>query len=117
MELQKRKHPRLNNYDYSQNGCYFVTICIKDCAPLLGQIYVGRDALIPPIVELLNVGKVADQFIQNINTAYTTVTVDHYIIMPNHIHLLISIHEQSDVNGGMRASRRSLYIIFFSLVK
>lgn len=52
MEYPKRKHPRLKNYDYSQNGCYFVTVCVKDKKHLLGQIKVGRDAHIPPTTDL-----------------------------------------------------------------
>lgn len=40
MDLPKRKHPRLKEYDYSQNGCYFVTICVKNKKQLLGRINV-----------------------------------------------------------------------------
>ena len=36
-ELPKRKRLRLQNYDYSQNGCYFITICVKDKRQLLGH--------------------------------------------------------------------------------
>ncbi|MGN0543122.1 MAG: hypothetical protein ACI4JG_06690 [Acutalibacteraceae bacterium] len=42
MDLPVRKHPRLKEYDYSQNGCYFVTICVKDKKHLLGSVNVGR---------------------------------------------------------------------------
>ena len=37
----QRKHVRLKNYDYSQDGAYFVTICTKDRKPLLSTIPVG----------------------------------------------------------------------------
>jgi len=53
LELPKRKHPRLKNYDYSQNGCYFVTVCVKDRKNLLGTIPVGRDAHIN-VIKLRN---------------------------------------------------------------
>lgn len=36
-ELPKRKHIRLRKYDYSQNGCYFITICVKNKRQLLGH--------------------------------------------------------------------------------
>ena len=45
--VPKRKNIRLKDYDYSSNGCYFVTICVKDKQHLLSKI-VGDDALIVP---------------------------------------------------------------------
>ena len=50
-ELPKRKSVRLKDFDYSSNGAYFITVCVKDKQQMLGQI-VGRDALIAPEVEL-----------------------------------------------------------------
>ena len=47
MELQTRKPNRLKNYDYSQNGAYFITICVQDRKPILSQIIVG-EGLAPP---------------------------------------------------------------------
>lgn len=130
MELPKRKHPRLKEFDYSQNGSYFATICVKNHAPLLGNISVGRDALIPPqiianiplienniippIVKLSVIGEIVDKFILNVNDVYKDVTVDKYVIMPNHIHLLITIYNQTAGNGGMRASRPTLHTMIRS---
>lgn len=45
MQLQKRKPNRLKNYDYSQNGAYFITICTKDRKPILSHIPVGEDVV------------------------------------------------------------------------
>ena len=115
MELPKRKHPRLKEYDYSQNGYYFVTVCVKNREPLLGSINVGRDAHIPPTVELTQIGEVTDKYIQNINTVYDGVAINKYIIMPNHIHMIIIINEPPAESGGMRASRPTLHIIVRSL--
>ncbi len=42
-ELPKRKHPRLEQYDYSSDGAYFITVCVKDKREMLGKITVGRD--------------------------------------------------------------------------
>ena len=47
MDLPQRKQNRLENYDYSQNGAYFITICVKDRKRLLSDI-VGDDAHIVP---------------------------------------------------------------------
>ncbi|MEL7604086.1 MAG: hypothetical protein AAGU77_13100 [Bacillota bacterium] len=38
--LPKRNNIRLPGYEYSSNGAYFLTICTKDRAPLLGEIVV-----------------------------------------------------------------------------
>ncbi len=59
---------------------------------------VGDDALIVPINQLTNIGQVCDKYINNINTIYENVSLDKYVIMPNHIHLIISLC------GTMRAS-------------
>ncbi len=114
MDLPKRKHPRLKGYDYSQNGCYFVTVCVKDKKQLLGRISVGRDAHIPPTIELSEIGKVADKYIRNINSVYQNVSVENYVIMPNHIHLLFLFYEEPCADGGMRASRPTLFTVIRS---
>ena len=99
----KRKHPRLKDYDYSNNGYYFVTICVKDKKPLLSKVVIGRDALIPPQIRLTPYGKVLKENIEKINTKYANVKVDNYIIMPNHFHIMIVI--DNGPLGGMKASR------------
>lgn len=114
MELPKRKHPRLKEYDYGQSGCYFVTVCVKDKKRLLGKVVVGRDAHIPPTVYLSEIGKVADKYIRNINSVYSNVSVENYVIMPNHIHILLLLYETPLDNGGMRASRPTLFTIIRS---
>ena len=96
-----RKPTRLQNYDYSQNGCYFVTVCVKDRRPILSTI-VGGDALIAPQIRLTEIGKITEKHIQKINSVYTDVTVEKYIIMPDHMHLLLFIDGFG--NGTMKAS-------------
>lgn len=115
MDLPKRKHPRLKNYDYSQNGCYFVTICVKDKKRLLGSVNVGRDAYIPPQTELSFIGKVTEKYILNIEKVYKNISVDNYVIMPNHIHLLLIFYSSPCDDGGMRASRPTLHTVVRSL--
>ena len=113
-DLPKRKHTRLKSYDYSQNGCYFVTVCVKEKKHLLGQIKVGRDAYIPPTTELSEIGKIVEKYIRNINTVYDNVTVENYIIMPNHIHFLFLFYSEPCTSGGMRASRPTLFTVIRS---
>ncbi len=65
---------------------------------------VGRGALAPPKVVLREPGLFLDGFIQNVSRVYPGVVVEKYVIMPNHVHLLIQIAgEEGD--GGARAPR------------
>ncbi len=115
MDLPKRKHPRLKNYDYGQNGCYFVTVCSKNRSPVFGHI-VGRDALIPPQMVLSDAGKLAERYINNISLVYESISLDKYVIMPNHIHMLLSFDDMTaSENGGMRASRPTLTSVIRSI--
>jgi len=96
--LPKRKPTRLKGYDYGAPGAYFITICTQDRKELLSKIIVGDDAYIVPQNNLSEIGLICDKYINNITNKYEDVTVDKYVIMPNHIHLLIFLH------GTMKAS-------------
>lgn len=109
-KLPQRRHPRLKDYDYSQDGAYFVTICTKSHRHLFGTIPVGRGAITPPCIDLSKIGKIAEQYLLNINSVYEGVSVDNYVVMPNHIHLLLRIEH----SGGMKASRPTLQTIIRS---
>lgn len=91
MEMKKRKNIRLENFDYSGYGAYFVTICAKDRKNLFWA--VGASIARPQEIALSDIGMIVNQAIQNIPIHYPQVSVDHYVIMPNHIHLLLQIHE------------------------
>lgn len=94
-ELRKRKHPRLKEYDYSQNGYYFVTICTKGRAKILSKI-VGRGlapAEIKYNVNLTTYGEIAEQQLFDLENRYNGVRIDYYCIMPNHIHIIIAINK------------------------
>ena len=91
MELPIRKPTRLKNYDYSTPGMYFVTVCVDKKAHLLGKIKNN-------CMNLSSVGEVVNQEILNIESHYENVSVEKYVIMPNHIHLIISISEMERIN-------------------
>ena len=104
-KLPQRKPTRLKNFDYSSAGAYFVTICTENRCEILSRI-VGGDVLdAPNNVELLPYGKIADKYIHQLNNFYNHLTVDRYVIMPNHIHILLFIHECEALENG--ASRTS----------
>ena len=85
-ELPIRKSNRLHGYDYSCAGYYFITICTKDRKHLLSS--VGANCVRP---KLSDVGNVIDKEINVLSATYNNVTVDKYVIMPNHIHIILTI--------------------------
>ena len=91
MNLPKRKPNRLKDYDYNQNGGYFITFCTKDRKPLLGSIVVGGGVLDAPHVELTPAGQIVDQYIRDLEQYYPWLTVETSVIMPNHVHLLLLV--------------------------
>lgn len=91
MDLPVRKPNRLKDYDYSNEGAYFITICTKDKKPILSRITVGADTIRPNKIILSKYGKIIDKSINEIPLHYEGVFVDNYVIMPNHIHLIIRI--------------------------
>ena len=102
-KLPKRKQPRLDNYDYSSAGAYFVTICTQNRRCILSRI-VGTGVPDCPHPELSRYGEIADKCIRQLNEFYHHLSVENYVIMPNHIHLLIWVKENKTItdNGQSR---------------
>lgn len=101
--LPKRKPNRLTGYDYSQPGAYFITICAKGRHAIFGTVCVGRDDLGAPYVKLSKYGTVVENYICSIGQAYSNVTVEKFVVMPNHVHLLFAITRRE--SGAPRSSR------------
>ena len=96
MDLPKRKNIRLNDYNYSSNGAYFITICTKNKENLLWK-NVGANCVRPlDQLPLSKIGIVIENEIYKLNTVYENIKVDKYQIMPSHIHLIIFIYEDSN---------------------
>ena len=91
VKLPRRKAMRLKNYDYNTQGAYFITICTQNRKEILSDIVVGTGVLDCPKTVLSNYGKIADSNINEMSNFYDNLSVDKYVIMPNHIHLLISV--------------------------
>ncbi|MBR6501931.1 MAG: transposase [Clostridia bacterium] len=98
--LPKRKPIRLKNYDYNTQGAYFITICTQNRKEILSNIVVGTGVLDCPKTILSNYGKIAKKYINEISNFYDNLSVDKYVIMPNHIHLLISIIKSENGQSG-----------------
>ena len=86
---------RLENFDYSAEGYYYLTICTKDRKKILSEI--ASDAEHGPSVTLTQCGHIVDEFIQSIPG------IDKYVIMPNHIHMIIHKTNGKSIISDMRA--------------
>ena len=82
-----RKPNRLADYDYSQNGAYFVTICTQYKRCVFGTVQDGPDE---PAMHMNETGLTVERVIQTIPLHYPTVELSGYSVMPNHVHLLLS---------------------------
>jgi putative transposase len=77
-----RRSIRLQGYDYSLAGAYFVTIVTQKRLPLFGQVQEGIALLTPP-------GEMVKQWWYQIENKFSRVHLDEFVIMPNHTHAII----------------------------
>jgi REP element-mobilizing transposase RayT len=99
--LPKRKDLRLKNYDYSECGAYFITICTKNKEKLLwnGELdvqnynlkLVGEHCVLPQGLPLSKMGIVVENNLNKWNDTYENVYLSSCVIMPNHLHIMIAI--------------------------
>ena len=92
--LPQRKKLRLEWYDYSQAGYYFVTICTRDREKYFWKIVDGE-------MVLNEYGGIAENVLTDLHKHYKNCEIDEYIFMPNHFHGIIIIHN-SDVGNGLK---------------
>jgi putative transposase len=89
----QRKSPRLSDYDYSQGGAYFVTVCIKGRECLLGKVVEG-------ILHLNDAGEIVGKWWVKLASRFHSTQVDSfYVVMPNHFHGII-IKSDEPLEGG-----------------
>jgi REP element-mobilizing transposase RayT len=82
--IHNRRSIRLKDYDYSQSGAYFVTICAWDKACIFGEI--SADEMV-----LNEAGKIVLAVWDELPGHYPGIETDQFIVMPNHIHAIIMI--------------------------
>lgn len=80
--LPNRRSIRLQEYDYSQDGLYFITICVQDKACLFGGI--ENDEMV-----LNEAGRMVKKWCAELSHKFPDIIMDTYIIMPNHFHAII----------------------------
>lgn len=99
--LPIRKKNRLDEYDYSSVGAYFVTICISERQPILWD-NLDCSVICADDIQLNYIGKTIQAAIREIPTRYPHVRVEKYCIMPDHVHLLLMF--LPDENGRQIAA-------------
>ena len=87
-KIKTRKQLRIKEYDYSNEGYYYITICTKNKIKILSKIQKGS-VKTEPYIELETIGKIVEQNLLKIEEYFETIKIHDYIIMPNHIHLVI----------------------------
>ena len=102
-KLPTRKRLRIIEYDYSKEGMYFITICIKNRLELLGKI---KDNYI----ELTQEGIIVKECIKQIEKRYINVEIDEYVIMPNHIHMILVINNKTEVTISRMMKQYKTYV-------
>jgi REP element-mobilizing transposase RayT len=78
----ERKKLRLADYDYSKEGFYFLTVCTRERKQILSEI-ISDDTERRVKVKLSPLGTIVQSFIE------TIPGIDKYVIMPNHVHLIV----------------------------
>ena len=94
MDNPHRKRLRLASYDYSRPGYYFITVCTRERKQeILCSIEPAVGAIInrPPQIFLTPLGRIVDETIRAIPDHYPGISVDQFIIMPDHVHLILAV--------------------------
>lgn len=106
-DIHHRQSIRITNHDYSQQGGYFITVCTHQRAHLFGEIIDGR-------MVLNDTGIIAQKCWHEIPTHFPMVFLDESVIMPNHMHGIITIngvgannHSPNSIARNIRANNHS----------
>jgi len=92
----QRKSVRLKGYDYAQSGYYFITICTRNRELLFGKIDDGE-------MILSSNGIIANCEASRVASHYHGIEIHNYVIMPNHVHLMIAVARLAVVGAPLAA--------------
>ena len=95
--VRKRKRLRAENFNYNSNGAYFLTICSLNHEHVFGRIVGAVDLDGPenvrPQIILSECGEIVEKNIKTMAGIYKDISIDKYVIMPNHIHFLLNVFD------------------------
>ncbi len=114
--MNKRKVVRLPDFDYSQNGAYFFTICVNDRRPMLGSVYIVGEGSKPAHedlsvenvgVKLSDAGKIVMDTWLDLPNHNSGIELGPFIVMPDHVHGIVMLWSGRVWNPPLRSLRRS----------
>jgi putative transposase len=94
-DIYDRRSIRLKEYDYSQPGAYFITVCVKDKTCLFGDIVDNE-------MRLNDAGNMVKKWWFQTAEKYKDIELDEFVIMPNHFHGIIVIN--NDYHNNCRGA-------------
>lgn len=136
MSLPYRKHPRLKGYNYSKHGYYHVIINTYKNVPILSSVGRGlapADSCVQYTslkrnaedlmgyspaelcVKLTPIGRVAEEQLFDLKKRFSYIEIDKYVIMPNHIHVIIILHRET-AGASPRPTLSDIVCAYKSLV-
>lgn len=89
-QYRGRRSIRLQNYDYTRDGAYFVTLCTHQRQCLFGNVQIDR-------VRPSHLGAVAQQYWQEIPQHFPFVHIDEFVVMPNHLHGILWLKQTESI--------------------
>ena len=92
--LPVRHLVRLSEFDYSSEGSYFLTVCAIQHKCIFSRI-VGGVVLEAPFFILSSIGRIVERNLLEVLKQRTNIVIDRYVIMPNHVHILLRINGAS----------------------
>ncbi len=98
--LKARKHLRMQGWDFTSPGWYFLTMCTKNMKPVFGTVVNDRMALNDP-------GRIADQCWREIQAHFPRAVVHEHVVMPNHVHGLLHLTPDGWAINGITARREA----------
>ncbi len=86
-----RRFPRLKDYNYSQPGAYFITICVQERRNMFGEVIDG-------CMYVNSVGTIAQSVWEDLPERFPGVELDAYVVMPNHFHGIVIITDTASLS-------------------
>ena len=114
--MKTRKPLRLKYYNYSEVGIYYITICTFNKEKTLCSIDekicdINFDEVeFEKYIKYTDIGLICKEAIDNIHTNYKNITVDSFAIMPNHIHMILSVESNEEIKISQVVSYFKSYV-------
>ncbi len=97
---KQRRSIRLQGYDYSSAGAYFITICTQNRACLFGEISDGT-------MQLNDAGQMVERVWQSLLQRFPHVCLDAFVVMPNHVHGIVQLRADTLVEWAGTPEERA----------